>query len=84
LIEFYLGFYELFGADLLQVVEETRNNGLIHPPFNTTFLDLIPKKNEPSSFDDFRPISLCNCIYKIIAKIISVHLKPILSEVISK
>jgi hypothetical protein len=65
-------------------VEETRLNGLILPPFNTTFLALIPKKDEPTSFEDFRRISLCNCIYKIIAKIISKCLKPILSEVISK
>jgi hypothetical protein len=83
-IEFYLAFFDLLGADLLRVVEETRLNGLIHPPFNTTFLALIPKKDEPTSFEDFRPISLCNCIYKIIAKIISRRLKPILSEVISK
>jgi retron-type reverse transcriptase len=57
---------------------------MMHPPFNTTFLALIPKKDEPTSFEDFRLIALCNCIYKIVAKIISRHLKPILSEVISK
>jgi ribonuclease HI len=36
------------------------------------------------TFDDFRPISLCNCIYKIIAKIIARRLNPFLSEAISK
>jgi hypothetical protein len=65
-------------------VEETRKNEMIHPPFNTIFLDLIRKKDEPTSFKDFRPIALSNCIYKIISKIISRHLNPILSEVISK
>jgi hypothetical protein len=40
--------------------------------------------DNPQSFDDFRPISLCNCIYKIISKIIARRLKPILSEAISK
>jgi hypothetical protein len=40
--------------------------------------------DDPQSFDDFRPISLCNCIYKIIAKIIARRLKPLLSEAISK
>ena len=44
-IEFYLGFYELIGSDLLQVVEESRRNGTMHLPFNTTFLALIPKKD---------------------------------------
>jgi len=40
--------------------------------------------DDPRSFDDFRPISLCNCIYKIIAKIITRRLKPLLLEAISK
>jgi hypothetical protein len=44
-IEFYIGFYEFLGFNILQVVEETRRNGMMHPPFNTTFLALIPKKD---------------------------------------
>lgn len=52
-------------------------------PFNATFIALIPKKEDPDSFEDFQPISLCNSIYKIIAKIIAVRLKPILSSGIS-
>ena len=35
-------------------------------------LSLIHKKDGPSSFDDFRPISFCNCIYKIIANVMVV------------
>jgi hypothetical protein len=83
-IEFYRGFFDLIRENLLKVVEESRTNGIIHSPFNSTFITLIPKLNDPQSFDDFRPISLCNCIYKIIAKIIARRLKPILSEAISK
>jgi retron-type reverse transcriptase len=83
-IEFYLGFFELIGKDILKVVEESKLNGIIHGPLNSTFITLIPKVNGPLSFDEFRPISLCNCIYKIIAKIIARRLKPILSKSISK
>ena len=83
-IEFYRGFFDLIGGDLLKVIEESRTNGRIRSPFNSTFITLIPKVNDHQSFDDFRPISLCNCIYKIISKIIAHRLNPILTEVISK
>jgi hypothetical protein len=83
-IEFYLGFFDLIGGDILKVIEESILNGRIHSPLNTTFIALIPKVNDPLSFDDFRPISLCNCIYKIIAKVIARRLKPLLSSSISK
>jgi hypothetical protein len=50
---------------------------------NSTFLALIPKVDKPASFGDFRPISLCNLAYKVIAKLIGIRLKPILSKSLS-
>eukprot|EP00253_Pinus_taeda_P002467 PITA_02467 len=82
-IEFYLAFFEILGNDLLQIVEDSRRRGRISSAIKSTFIALIPKSNAPISFDDFRPISLCNCLYKIIAKTIANHLKPILSQHIS-
>lgn len=61
-------------------MEECRLTGLLHKAINSTFIALIPKVDSPNAFDEFRPISLCSCLYKIIAKIISNHLKPILSN----
>ena len=82
-IEFYLGFFELIRDDMLGVVEESRRTGVIHAPINTTFIALIPKVDKAESFDDFRPISLCNCLYKIISKVISRRIKAVLSKNIS-
>ena len=50
---------------------------------NSTFLSLIPKDVNPSSFDRFRPISLCNSSYKIIAKLLANRFKPLLGKLIS-
>lgn len=79
-IEFYLAFYDILGQDLLNVVEESRTSGSIYHAINSTFIALIPKSDSPASFDDYRPISLCNCLYKIISKTIASGLKPILSR----
>jgi hypothetical protein len=48
--------------------------------FNKTFLTMIPKEYNPTTFEKFRPISLCKCIYKIVLKLISRRLKSVLSN----
>jgi hypothetical protein len=64
-------------------VEETRVRVHLHPPLNSTFISLIPKVDDPSSLNVFRPIFLCNSIYKVISKVISRIIKATLSEKIS-
>lgn len=83
-IEFYLGLFDLIGEDLLKVVEESWREGFIHAPLNSTFIALIPKFDHSCRLNDFKPISLCNCLYKIISKSIEKRLKGILSRHISK
>jgi len=78
-IEFCIAFFDILGNDLLKIVEQCRRSGRISSAIKSTFIALIPKDNFPTSFNDFRPISLCNCLYKIIAN----RLKPILSRHIS-
>jgi hypothetical protein len=83
-VEFYLGLYDLLKDDILKVAKESKKSRKIVGSFNATFLALIPKNKEAISFEDFRPISCCNLIYKLIAKIIALCLNPILSEIISE
>lgn len=82
-MEFFFGFWDIVGPDVLEMVEKTRCKGKIFGALNSTFIALIPKKAKLIYFDDYRPISLCNLIYKIISKNIAEILKPILSKVIT-
>ena len=83
-VEFYLHFFDLMGHELLYAVDSARVSGFIPPFLTSTFLALIPKKDKPSSFADFRPISLCNLLYKMISIVIAIRIKPFLDSGISQ
>lgn len=50
---------------------------------NNTSIVLIPKVKQPENLKEFRPISLCNVIYKVISKCLVNRLRPLLSDIIS-
>ena len=49
---------------------------------NASFIALIPKCASASGLNEFRPISLVGCIYKILAKVLANRLRDVLDEVI--
>ena len=51
--------------------------------FNSTNISIIQKVKQPASFADFRPISLCNMICKLITKTIYMRLKQFIPHIIS-
>lgn len=83
-IDIFIHFFDIMKKDMLGMVEETRMQGRIDPHISSTYIALIPKKIESSSFADYRPISLCNSIYKIISKLIAEGIRGNLSAHISK
>lgn len=50
---------------------------------NFTFTALVPRKCNAESVSNFRPISLFNVLYKLVSKVITNRLKPIMHAIIS-
>lgn len=67
----------------MEAVKEFFRNGTLLKDLNTTFIALIPKNPKACSLGDYRPISCCNLVYKIITKIIANRVKPLLKRCIS-
>eukprot|EP00253_Pinus_taeda_P006425 PITA_06425 len=83
-INFYKACWSIVKQDVWEVVEDSRQLRTILKSLNSTFLALIPKVEEAKTPDKFRPIALCNVIYKIISKVIANRLKTILPGIISE
>eukprot|EP00253_Pinus_taeda_P007130 PITA_07130 len=66
-----------------QLKEESRTLHCLLPSLNTTFIALIPKEEYSITPDKYRPIALCNVIYKVVSKVIANRLKPLLPMLIS-
>ena len=79
-----MAFFDLFKTNLLSMVDGSREGGRLSTTMNANFVVSILKKSNDVNFNDFRPISLCNLIYKPISKIIASRLKKCLSKSISK
>ena len=73
----------MLGDDLTDEVLHAINNADIPEGWNDTTIVMIPKVENPDKVAQFRPISLCNVVYKIISKVLSCRLKVILPDIIS-
>ena len=72
------------GNEIADVAEQFKVNGNIPANLNSMFITLILKAADPTSFGDFRAISLCNLIYKITSKLIANRIKTTLEKHISR
>lgn len=51
---------------------------------NSSFIALIPKVDNPSKLNEFRPISLIGCMCKVVGKIMANRLQRIMEHIIDE
>ncbi|XP_061354924.1 uncharacterized protein LOC133299477 [Gastrolobium bilobum] len=79
---FFQSQWEKVGQSAIQFVREVFQDPAKVELINQTLICLIPKIENPESLGQFRPISLCNVIYKVVTKVVASRLKKYIGELI--
>ncbi|WP_330945650.1 hypothetical protein, partial [Streptococcus anginosus] len=75
---FFKTFWSLIKENVNAAIKEFFSTGFMPPQWKYTLVVLLPKIANASQPNKFRPISLCQSIYKGIAKILVNRLKILL------
>lgn len=81
---FIRSVWGIVGDDVTNFCLNVLNRGSYVREVNQTMLTMIPKVDQPTLVTEFRPISLCTVLYKIVSKTLVNRLKHIMPFIISK
>ena len=83
----YTGFYQrnwhIVKNSVVKLVAEVFESGSMPHHLNKTLITLIPKCPRADCLNLFRPISLCNTIYKLVTKVLVNRIRPMLDKLVS-
>ncbi|KAL0283634.1 UNVERIFIED_CONTAM: Retrovirus-related Pol polyprotein from type-2 retrotransposable element R2DM [Sesamum radiatum] len=80
---FFKAAWPVIGGEVTQAIRDFFQTGRLLKQVNTTLISLIPKVSNPAVVAEFRPISCCNVLYKVITKILVQRMRGILDMLIS-
>ncbi|TXG59223.1 hypothetical protein EZV62_013796 [Acer yangbiense] len=81
--EFYMSCWDIVKDDVMDAAVDFFQGTPLSRFYSSSFIVLIPKVDNPASFDKFRPISLCSMAYKIFSKIIVFRLTDLVEKLVS-
>ena len=76
--EFYQELWEDIEFDIFNFASEAIHQAHISDDLNISKIALLPKTEDRARIQNFRPISLLNTLYKVLAKIYANRMKPLL------
>jgi hypothetical protein len=78
--EFYLKFWDVIGVHFLEMMNCVLDKRKLQPSQGRAAIRLVPKIPTPSKITDYRPISLLNTDYKLIASVLAFRLRKSLQN----
>ena len=82
-IAFWLFCWDFVKEEVMGFFKDFFEHNKFVRNLNSTFLVLIPKKENAVDINDFRPISLVGGLYKVLAKVLANRLKRVVRQVVS-
>jgi hypothetical protein len=80
---FYQRHWDILGKDIVAAMQCFFSDVVLPDGVNDTAIVLISNGSNPEELKDFRPINLCNVIYKVISKCLVNMLQLMLNDVVS-
>ncbi|KAL5540368.1 hypothetical protein UlMin_043037 [Ulmus minor] len=81
---FYQKYWPIVGEEVTTACLGFLNEGLDLGSINETLITLLPKVKCPTHMIEFRPISLCNVLYKITSKMLAMRMRSVMDSIISE
>lgn len=81
---FFQTHWDLVGPSVTNAVLNFLEGREMPDDMNQTTIVLIPKIKNPHDLKNYRPISLCNVVYKICSKVLANRFRGFLDEIISQ
>ncbi|GJW44992.1 RNA-directed DNA polymerase, eukaryota, reverse transcriptase zinc-binding domain protein [Tanacetum coccineum] len=76
--------WPIIGNEVCVAIRDLFKNDRLLKEVNATIIAFVPKSQTPRKVFDFRPISCCNVLYKVITKIIANRIKGCLGKIIDE
>ncbi len=79
--KFIKTFWPFFRKPLFEYTKTCYVKGNLTDNFRSAKIRLIPKKGDLTKLNNWRPISLLNCFYKIISRVIAMRLRRVMDKI---
>jgi hypothetical protein len=82
--QFLKSCWHIIKEDIYKLCDDFYEGNLNLESINIGHITLIPKIQNPEGVNDFRPITLLNCILKILTKLLANRLQKVVLKIVHK